>query len=233
MKTINQVLILAGGKGTRMREMTSDLPKPMVKIGERPVLEHLINIFNHFGSFEFVVCTGYLSEIIEEYFKDYDNVKIVNTGYEANTGARVLAAKEYIQDEFIVTYGDGLANVKIDELLNFHNRHNKIGTITVTNPISRFGLVKFDKRKKVLDFIEKPTLEGFINMGFMVFKKDFLNFLDSSSVLESTPLENLASQNELFAFEHTGFFQPMDTYREYIELNKLWNEAECPWMNFE
>tara|TARA_B100001029_G_C15041011_1_gene443629 strand:+ start:446 stop:1138 length:693 start_codon:yes stop_codon:yes gene_type:complete len=229
MKEINQVVILAGGKGTRMREMTHDLPKPMVEIGGKPVLEHLINIFNKHGDFNFLICTGYLSKYVEDYFDSFPNVNVVYTDEETNTGGRVFKVADYLNENFIVTYGDGLANVNIEELIKFHNTKDNIGTITVTNPISRFGLVEFDDNFLVSDFIEKPTLSGFINIGFMIFNKKFIDYLDDNSTLESKPLTTLAKNKELNAFIHEGYFEPMDTYREYLHMNELWNSGNAPW----
>lgn len=232
LKEINQVVILSGGKGTRMREMTETIPKPMVKIGGIPVLEHLINIFESFGSFKFILCSGYKSEIIESHFKSWSNVKVVNTGEETNTGGRIFKVKEHLDNNFMVTYGDGLANVNISNLIDFHFRSEQIGTLTVTNPTSRFGLVEFDSNKFVNKFVEKPKLSGFINIGFMAFKKDFIAYLDDNCILESDPLIRLSQANELKAFEHFGYFEPMDTYREYLNLNKLWKSGEKPWTKF-
>ena len=229
---VNQVVLLAGGKGTRMRELTETIPKPMVKVGELPVLEHLINIFEFFNDFSYLVASGYKGEIIDNHFKNFDNVKTIFTGDETNTGGRVFKLKDNLDDIFIVTYGDGLANVNINELIKFHNSHNKIGTITVTNPISRFGLVDFDNNNIVKKFIEKPKLDGFVNIGFMVFKKEILNYLDEDSTLETSPLINLSKDSELVAFTHDGYFEPMDTYREFIQLNKYWESGNPPWMDF-
>jgi glucose-1-phosphate cytidylyltransferase len=191
MKKINQVVILAGGKGTRMREMTHDLPKPMVEIGRKPVLEHLINIFKKYSDFQFIICSGYLSHYIEDYFQNFPNVEVIFTGEETNTGGRILNVSDYLDERFIVTYGDGLANVNIKSLIDFHNSHQAIGTITVTNPVSRFGLVEF--------------------------------------TLESAPLADLSRDKELRAFIHEGYFEPMDTYREYLQMNKLWDSGNAPW----
>ena len=223
MNEINQVVILAGGKGTRMREMTEDLPKPMVTVGGVPVLEHLINIFEKHKKFKFIVCTGYLENVIFDYFSDWDNVEILSTGDETNTGGRLFKARELLDENFIITYGDGLANVNILDLINFHFNHKKIGTITVTNPVSRFGLVNFNNNNEVTDFIEKPKLEGFINIGFMAFNKKFIEYLDDGSTLETEPLINLTKSNELNAFVHNGYFEPMDTYREFLQLNEYWD----------
>ena len=230
---VNQVILLAGGKGTRMRELTETIPKPMVEIGDMPVLSHLMNIFNNFQEFSFLIATGYKSKLIQQYYESRDLVNTIDTGEETNTGGRVFKLKDSLEDKFIVTYGDGLANVNISELINFHDSHNKIATITVTNPISRFGLVEFEQNKLVTKFIEKPKLDGYINIGFMVFDKSVLNYLDSNSVLETDPLMNLAKDSELMAFTHNGYFEPMDTYREYLQLNEYWESGNPPWMNFK
>jgi glucose-1-phosphate cytidylyltransferase len=229
---VKQVVLLAGGKGTRMREMTESLPKPMVKIGGLPVLEHLMNIFNFYDDFEFIVSSGYKSKIIENHFQQTPNVKVVNTGEETMTGGRVFRLAEYLDDEFIVTYGDGLANVDIKKLISFHKKHNNLATITVANPISRFGLVEFDEKNTVTNFVEKPKLESInINIGFFVFKKSILDYLDKDCTLETNPLINLSKDLKLNAFQHRGYFEPMDTYREYLQLTEYWESGNPPWMN--
>lgn len=233
MSDIKQVVILAGGKGTRMKEMTSDLPKPMVEIGGIPVLDHLINIFENFGKFKFVVCTGYLGNIIQKHYKNSSNVTVVDTGIDTNTGGRISKIKQILEENFIVTYGDGLANVNIKDLLEFHQKKDTLGTITVTNPTSRFGLVEFNTQNLVTNFVEKPKLKQFINIGFMVFKKDFVNYLNFDSVLETKPLQNLVLEKQLSAYVHKGYFEPMDTYREYLQLNKYWDSGYIPWQEFK
>jgi len=230
---IKQVVILSGGKGTRMREMTESLPKPMVPVGGIPVLEHLINIFQQHNEFEFLICSGYKSEIIENHFDSSKNVKVINTGLDTNTGGRLYNIREILDENFLVTYGDGLANVNITNLINFHNSSESIGTITVTNPTSRFGLVEFTDDKVVKKFIEKPKLDGFINIGFMVFNNTFLKYLTEDSTLESNPLMSLSEDRQLRAFVHSGYFEPMDTYREYLNLNKLWDSGEKPWTKID
>tara|TARA_Y100001970_G_C14183503_1_gene831180 strand:- start:2 stop:703 length:702 start_codon:yes stop_codon:yes gene_type:complete len=232
MPFLKQVVILAGGKGTRMREMTTDLPKPMVSIGDKPVIDHLIEIFEYFGNFEFVIPTGYLGNIIDEHFKNKKNVRVVETGLDTNTGGRIKKIEDILEERFLVTYGDGLANVNINKLIDFHKKNNSIGTMTVTNPVSRFGLVNFNKESRVESFIEKPKLDGFVNIGFMIFEKKFLKYLNYESTLESKPLAELSKDGELYAFKHFGFFEPMDTYREYLNMNKLYNSGNIPWKNF-
>ncbi len=228
---VNTVVILAGGKGTRMREQTEFIPKPMVKIGELPILVHLINHFNKFGDFKFIICTGYKEEIIFDYFKKnkFDNVKLLETGFETNTGGRIFQAKDIIEDDFMMTYGDGLSDVNIKELVNFHEVHKKTATITVTKPTSRFGLVNFDEKGKVKKFIEKPMLDSYINMGYMVLKQKVFEYLDDDVVFENEPLINLSKDEEIYAFKHKGFFRPMDTYREYLELKDMWDSGNAPW----
>ena len=230
MGSIKQVVILAGGKGIRMREMTEDLPKPMVPVGGIPVLDHLINIYEKHGNFEYLICSGYLGEIISKRYESVNNVKVIDTGLDTNTGARLLKLREFLDEEFMITYGDGLANVNITELINFHKSKKTIGTLTVTNPVSRFGLVEFDKSKIVKKFVEKPKLEGFINIGFMIFKNKFLDYLNENTSLESEPLSSLADDLQLSAYNHKGYFEPMDTYREYLSMNKLWESGNPPWM---
>lgn len=212
-----------------MKEMTVDTPKPMVMVGDIPVVQHLINIFEKYDKFEFIICSGYLSNVLEEYFASFNNVKVIFTGESTNTGGRIYKCKDILDEEFIVTYGDGLANVNIQKLVDFHHSHNKIGTITVAKPVSRFGIVDFNSNYEVLNFIEKPKLDNYINIGFMVFKNDFLNYLNENSTLESNPIKNLASDNNLCAFVHEGYFEPMDTYREYLNMNKLWDTGNAPW----
>lgn len=228
---VKQVVILSGGKGTRMREMTEAMPKPMVPIGGIPVIQHLINIFDFYSNFEFIICAGYKQNMLLEYFNNSENIRVMDTGLDTNTGGRILKVSDYLDENFIVTYGDGLANVNINKLINFHQKHDDVGTITVANPISRFGLLEFDKSKCVTNFVEKPKLDVNVNIGFMVFKKDFLNYLDENSTLESTPLKELSDNKKLYAYEHSGYFEPMDTYREYLRLNEYWKNGQAPWMN--
>ena len=234
MDNVKQVVLLAGGRGTRMRELTESLPKPMVPIGGKPVLDHLIDIFSFFGEFEFVICTGYMGNKIEDYFKNKKNVKVIDTGMDTPTGGRLLNIADYLEDNFIVTYGDGLANVEIDKLIKFHFQHNDIGTLTSTNPTSKFGLIEFDDNQSVTKFIEKPILvDNFVNIGFMGFQNKFIDYLKPDSPLEQYPLESLSKDKQLRTFIHNGYFEPMDTYREYLNLNNLWEKGEAPWLKYE
>jgi glucose-1-phosphate cytidylyltransferase len=229
---ISQVVLLAGGKGTRMRELTELLPKPMVEIGNKPVLVHLMNIFNNFKKFNFLIATGYKHDIIENYFSDFENVKVIETGLETNTGGRLFKLEEFLDENFLLTYGDGLANVRIDKLIQNFEKNNTIGSVTISRPTSRFGLVDFDEKGFVNKFIEKPKLDGYVNIGFFGFKKDILNYLDHDSVLEQQPLRELVLDRQLSVNIHDGYFEPMDTYREYLQLNEYYKNGNIPWMDF-
>lgn len=228
---INKVVILAGGKGTRMRESTSTIPKPMVEIGGIPVLLHIINHFEKFGDFEYIICTGYKEEIIIKYFekKKYKNIQILPTGLETNTGGRILKTMELIEEDFLMTYGDGLSDININEVMNFHFSHQKTATISVNKPVSRFGLVDFDSKGKVNSFIEKPVLNSYVNMGYMILNPKVYDYIKGDTVFENEPLKSLANSGEIYAYKHSGFFRPMDTHREYLELNDLWEKGNAPW----
>lgn len=254
-----KVVILCGGRGTRLREETEYRPKPLVEIGGKPILWHIMKIYAHYGYTDFILCLGYKGEMIKEYFLDYEamnndftiqlghpakfrfygnhsergwKVTLADTGDEAMTGARIKKIEKYLEEEeFMVTYGDGVANIDIGKLVDFHHRHGRLATITGVRPYSRFGelLIKNDR---VVEFSEKPqSAEGHINGGFFVFKRPFLNYLspDDGCVLEREPLERLAKEGELMVYLHTGFWQCMDTYRDYKYLQEIWEKAQAPW----
>ncbi len=229
--SINTVVLLAGGKGTRMREETEFIPKPMVKIGNKPLIIHIIDYFNSFKKFNFIICTGYKEEIIIDYFSKFgdNSVTILPTGLDTNTGGRIMQVEKLVDSDFIMTYGDGLSNININKLIKYHDSHNKIGTISTTKPKSRFGLVEFDKEGLVKEFVEKPLLNSYINMGYMVFKKEIFSYINGDEIFENEPLIKLAKDKNLHAFQHEGFFRPLDTYREYIEFNNLWENGNAPW----
>jgi glucose-1-phosphate cytidylyltransferase len=234
-----KAVILAGGLGTRMREETEFRPKPMVEIGGRPVLWHIMKNLSHFGIQDFVICLGYKGEVIAEYFSQENaginfeaswNIELVDTGLETLTGGRILKAQEVIGgDDFICTYGDGLANVEISLLISRHNEHNGIATVTAVNPRSRFGLLDISVGGEVTKFEEKPLLNEWINGGYFIFRKEIFNYLDPETPLETSPLRKLAQDGQLHAYKHLGFWQPMDTYREYLEMNDLWKNRQAPW----
>jgi glucose-1-phosphate cytidylyltransferase len=253
-----KVVILCGGRGTRLKEETEVRPKPLVEVGGKPILWHIMKIYAHYGFNEFVLCLGYKGRMIKEYFLNYEmmisdltlklgsnDVKIHNqsqekdwvitfaeTGEEAQTGARIKRIEKYIEDDlFMLTYGDAVTNINIKNLLEFHKSHGKIGTITGVHPSSRFGELVI-KDRQVVQFTEKPQIkEGFINGGFFVFNKKFFNYLrdNDNCYLEREPLEKLASDEELMVYAHGGFWQCMDTYRELEILNNLWRSSKPPW----
>lgn len=253
-----KVVILCGGRGTRLREETEVKPKPMVEIGEMPILWHIMKTYAHYGFNEFILCLGYKSEIIKSYFYNYEilsndftielgtkNIKIhpkhseigwkvtlVDTGVDAMTGARLKRVEKFIDgDTFMLTYGDGVTDLNIQELVNFHNSHNKIGTVTGVYPPSQYGELSIH-RDKVISFNEKPAERtNSINGGYFVFNKDFFKYLqdDDHCVLEKTPLEKLALDGELKVFLHNGSWQCMDTPRDLEYLNKLWKKNKAFW----
>jgi glucose-1-phosphate cytidylyltransferase len=252
------VVILAGGLGTRMREETERVPKPLVPIGERPILWHIMKLYAHHGAKRFVLCLGFKSWLIKEYFLRYREqiadltvrlgdpappvvhgngeedweVTLAETGLHSGTGARLRRVRDYLDtDTFILTYGDGLGSVDIGALLAFHREHGRIGTVTGVHPTSRYGEIKTEDGV-VTDFDEKPTTaEGFVSGGFFVFQREFLDYLDDDPRLmfERAPLRKLARDGELAVFPHTGFWMGMDTYREFSELNRRWDQGDAPW----
>jgi len=253
MKTI----ILCGGLGTRMKEETEFKPKPMVEVGGRPILWHIMKIYSHFNYRDFVLALGYKGDIIKNYFlnqraflsdftldlsqnkinyhnNESDDFKItfVETGLLTETGGRILRVKKYIiEDEFMVTYGDGVGNIDIEKLVNFHHQQGTIGTITGAHPYSKYGLIKIDHKKNlVINFEQKPLMYDYASVGFMVFNKKAFDYFDEG------PMENglikLAKEDQLSVYKHEGFWKGMDTYREMEELNKLWQESR-PWAVWE
>jgi len=254
-----KVVILCGGRGTRLKEETEFRPKPLVRIGNKPVLWHIMKIYAHYGFKDFILCLGYKGDMIKEYFLNYEimnsdftiqlgnrnniqfhsnhqeedwSVTLADTGEKAETGARIKRIEKYIDsDLFMVTYGDGVANLNIKELLKFHKAHRKIGTMTGVHPSSRFGELVI-KDNRVVEFNEKPQVkEGLINGGFFVFNKEFFNYLkeDDNCYLERQPLEKLAKEGELMVYPLDGFWQCVDTYRELEVLNNLWKSPNPPW----
>ena len=232
-----KVVILCGGQGTRLREQTEVMPKPMVKIGGNPILWHIMKTYSHFGLHEFVLCLGYKGDIIREYFKDNDasdwSVSLIETGEKAQTGARVFRVREQLGNQaFCLTYGDGLGSIDIRGLLEFHKKHGKLATVTGVRPPSRFGELML-RGDQVVTFAEKPQVtESFINGGFFVIEPEFIErYLsdDDDLTLEREPLQRAALDGELMMFAHTGFWQPMDTYREWKMLEEMWDNGTAEW----
>jgi len=244
-------IILCGGMGTRLKEETEFKPKPMVEIGGKPILWHIMKIYAHFGYRDFILALGFKGDYIKDYFlkqkyyesdfrlntkkgevseiipnnsfeKDDFNIVFSDTGLETPHGERVLKLKKYVEsDIFMVTYGDGVADINIEKLVEFHKSHGKIGTITGVHPVSRWGLVNTDSDGLVTEFSQKPQLYDYVNGGFMVFKKEFFNYLKEGDMIEDA-LARLIPQREIALYKHEGFWYGMDTYRDYLFLNELW-----------
>ncbi len=257
------VVLLCGGKGTRIKEMTDTIPKPLVEIGGKPILWHIMKIYSSYGFNQFNLCLGFKGHKIKEHFLNYEllnsditldlgnknnftihnhhhekdwKVTLANTGEDNMTGSRIKQIEKYIKSEvFMLTYGDGVCDVDLNRLLDFHYSHGKIGTVTGVRPPSRFGELLLEG-EKVGSFSEKPqTSEGRINGGFFVFNKDIFNYVseDEDCIFEKEPLERLALDNELMMYQHDGFWQCMDTLRDMQYLEKLWTESKPPWKVWE
>jgi glucose-1-phosphate cytidylyltransferase len=255
-----QVVILCGGQGTRIRDVAADVPKPMIPIGDRPILWHIMAGFARHGLTRFVLCLGHQSWVIKRYFLDYHlaasdfslrlgapadvdlhshaggedwHVTLAETGADAMTGCRVKRIEKYVTgDDFILTYGDGVADVDVTRLIRFHRDHGRTATVTAVRAPGRFGEMDLDG-PRVAQFDEKPALSpGRINGGFFVFRRDMFDRLvdDPRLVLESDVLAPLARDGELMAYRHDGFWHPMDNSRDYRHLNDMWARGECPWL---
>lgn len=253
-----KVVILAGGRGTRITEETNVLPKPMVEIGGKPILWHIMKIYSHFGFNDFIICLGYKGYVIKEYLSHYflhmsdvtidlskNKVKIhstvsepwkitlVDTGLEAMTAGRLIKVKKYIGDHtFMLTYGDGISDVNIKKLMEFHKKNEKAATITAIQHVGRFGALNIGSGNKVSSFLEKPRGEsGWISGGFFVLEPEVFKFIENDDTMawEKEPLENLAKKGKLCAYKHTGFWSCMDTLRDKLELERIWQSGNAPW----
>ena len=252
-----KAVILAGGLGTRISEESNLKPKPMIEIGGKPILWHIMKIYSHYGINEFIICCGYKGYVIKEYFANYFlhmsdvtfdmhnnsmevhnkraeawKVTLVDTGEHSMTGGRLLRIKEFIKDDelFCFTYGDGVSDIDIKASVEFHKNHGKAATLTATTPPGRFGAINI-KNGKVNNFMEKPKGDGAsINGGFFILSPKVLNYIsDDLTIWEQEPLMNLAQDGELMAYEHQGFWQPMDTLRDKKLLEELWKQGSAPW----
>ncbi len=253
-----KVVILAGGYGTRISEESQFKPKPMLEIGSMPILWHIMKLYSSYGFNEFVVCAGYKQHVIKEWFADYFlhtsditfdftqddkiivhnkraekwKVTVVDTGLDTMTGGRLKRVKSFIGDEpFFMTYGDGVADVDINNLLNFHKSHGKLATMTAVKPDSRFGVLDIANNNQINAFREKSQVDsGYINAGFMVLDPKVLDYVkDDTIMFEREPLETLAKENQLMCYKHEGFWQCMDTLRDKQKLENLWAENTAPW----
>ena len=230
-----KVVILAGGFGTRLSEYTDTIPKPMVPIGNKPMIEHIMEIYSGYGHKDFYIALGYKGEIIKEHFKNFKsdwNINLIDTGSDTLTGGRLKRLEQYIEKEdFLLTYGDGVADININSLVKFHKEHGKLVTISAVRPPARFGSLSL-KGSEVLKFKEKTQLgESWINGGFFVIKPKFLSFLENdNTILESGPLEQATNLKEIRAFRHEGFWQCMDHKLDKDLLDKMIKEKKAPWM---
>ena len=229
------VAILCGGRGTRLRERTESIPKPLVEIGGRPILWHVMGIYLRFGFRRFVLCTGYRGILIERFVDSVDwgggvSVTCLDTGLDTPTGGRVRAAALRLGEVgFCLTYADGVADVDLGSLLAFHRGHGGLATVTVVRPELPFGVTEVGEDGRVRGFREKPRAEQWVNGGFFVFEPGIADYLEEDSVLEREPLERLATDGQLHAFRHEGFWDCMDTYKDAVLLNDLWAQGIAPW----
>lgn len=254
-----KVVILAGGFGTRISEESQFKPKPMIELGGMPILWHIMKLYSHYGFYEFIICAGYKQHVIKEYFSDYFlhtsditfdfasgknemivhhnvsepwKVTVVDTGLQTMTGGRIKRVREYIEDEpFMLTYGDGVSNVNIAELVEFHQSHRKLVTISSYNAGQRFGMLDITEDGSVREFREKAQGDGnLINIGYMVCQPEFIGYIDGDdSILEKAPLERVSKLGQLMAYRHDGFWKCMDTVREKDQLEKMWASGQAPW----
>jgi glucose-1-phosphate cytidylyltransferase len=255
-----EAIILAGGLGTRMREETEFRPKPMVEIGGRPVLWHIMKHLATYGVTSFIIAVGYRGNMIREYFLNYEiqssdfslnlgdrdslvihgahdesdwRVTVVETGLDSPTGERVRRAAQYASgSNVLVAYGDTLANVNVRDLIRQHHTSGASVTVTAVQPPSRFGVLEMGDADSVRGFAEKPQLEGWINIGYMILDLALARSIPAGSTLEQEPLAEVAEAGKMSAFKHRGYWQPMDTYREYVELNGLWDSGKAPWKSW-
>ena len=256
-----QVVILAGGFGTRISEESHDKPKPMIEVGDRPILWHIMKIYSHYGYNDFIICCGYKGNIIKDYFQRYTlnnsdfsinlktgeasivnypredwNVTLVDTGLGSMTGGRLGRVAPYLTGEtFLMTYGDGVSDINIKELVSFHKSSGTAATLAAVQPPGRFGAIEVNVEHRVESFNEKPIGDGGrINGGFFVLNRSVLDLIDSdTTVWEQEPLMKLADTGDLSAFEHNGFWQPMDSLRDKTLLNSMWSAGEAPWKCWE
>ena len=252
-----KVVILAGGRGTRIQEESLIKPKPLIEIGSKPIIWHIMKTYSHYGFKEFIICCGYKGYLIKEYFANFSlhnsdvtidikkneiqvhknnnedwKITLVDTGDNSLTGGRILKIKDFVDDEFFLTYGDGVADVNISKLIEHHKINKKLATMTIVQPQGRFGMVEFNTKTHLIEnFSEKLKGDGsWVNGGFFVLNKKIFEYLkDDQTIWERDPLENLSKENELIAFRHEGFWHAMDTMRDKIFLESLWNYNKAPW----
>ena len=255
MKTI----ILCGGRGMRLQEETEYRPKPLVPIGGRPILWHIMQIYARAGFREFILCLGYKGDMIKDYFLNYEAMRndftvrlgcqgnisynsqhseqdfivtLADTGLETMTGGRIKRVEKYVDgDTFMLTYGDGVADIDIKALLKYHHGHGRIATVTSVHPVSRYGVLEIGDGGKVLNFAEKPEMKDWMSAGFFVLNRRFFDYLGGKDCyIEFETLQQLTREGELMAYKHEGFFFSMDTYRDYKYINEMWDKGQTPWI---
>jgi glucose-1-phosphate cytidylyltransferase len=252
-----EVVLLCGGKGTRLQEHTVSIPKPLIEIGGYPILWHVMRYYSHYGHPEFVLALGYMASRIKEFFVEHQewryqdfrlqvgsrdsrpeafslmeewDITFADTGLETNTGGRIKRVERYMNgDTFMASYSDGLADIDLNRLLEFHGSHGKAATLTAVNPESPFGILEVASDGRVRGFREKPRLDSLINGGFFVFDRSIFGWLGDNDVLETDTFPRLAEAGELMAYQHAGFWACMDTYKHSIQLNTLWETEQAPW----
>jgi len=243
----------------RLGDHGTSVPKALIEIGGQPILWHLLKLYSHYGLNEFILCLGYLGDAIKRYFLEHHwlatdftlemsragdyqlrqherrgedwRITFVETGLDTNTGGRLKRVEDHLagEEEFCVTYGDGLSNIDLRALLEFHRSHGRLGTLTAVHPRSNFGILRLDDESAITDFQEKPEIRDWINGGFFVFNRRVFDYLEANSVLEREPLERLARERQLIAYRHNGFWKCMDTYKDNLEFNELWDEGRAAW----
>ena len=252
-----KVVILAGGKGTRLQEETYIKPKPLIEIGSKPLIWHIMKLYSRYGFKEFIICCGHKGYMIKEYFKNFSihnsditvdvkknkikihknrnedwKITLIDTGEETQTGGRILRVKDFVGEKFLLTYGDGLSNINIKQLVNYHKKNKKLATISVVQPFGRFGAVKINEKSNLVqNFSEKMKGDGgWINGGFFVLDKRIFKYIkDDNTMWEKEPLETLAKINQLSGYKHKDFWYPCDTLRDKINLENMWNSNKAPW----
>ena len=252
-----KVVILAGGLGSRISEESQIKPKPLIEIGGKPILWHIMKIYSHYKLNEFIVCCGYKGYLIKEYFANYSlhttditvdvsknkilvhrkktepwKITLIDTGDNSPTGERVKMIRKYVGDTFCLTYGDGLSNVDLNKLIEFHKSHGKIATMSAVRPVAKFGELIINEQGEVESFKEKPQLEqGWINGGFFIFEPEIFDYLGGDEImLEREPLEKLVINNQLMSYKHDGFWKCMDTKRDHEQFEKMYSEGNTPWI---
>lgn len=228
-----QVVVLCGGKGTRLSEYTEKIPKPLIEVGSKPILWHVVQMYKFHGCRDFIFCLGYKGDKIKKYFRSLKgvNIRFEDTGLDANKAERLKMARHLIcEDDFFVTYGDDLSDVNIKKLYDFHKKSRKIVTLTAVNLISPFGILEFDRRGDVAGFKEKPKLDYFMNGGFYVFNKKIFSYVKKGHDLEKEMFAELAKAGQIAAYRHRGFWKSMNTLKDVIEINELYREGVKPWL---